>query len=247
MLAVVLGALVATDGGGRQVSARGRVNAQVRLLLAGIPEHGEILGNPRAPAILVFFGDLECLTTRDWVVQYLPAIIRRYVRPGILQIQFRAFRTDTHISSEFIAQQAGALAAGAQDRLWPYIETFYYEQGVEYTPYVTEGFLNGIARQVPALHLTPWHREVAIGRDSKQVVEEDETARALGFHDTPAFQLGPTGGKLKDFAGRRIVEFHYREHPVSEIDTQDIATALKQLTAEGLLKTTDKGRAYDRS
>jgi hypothetical protein len=56
---------------------------------------------------------------------------------------------------------------------------------------------------------------------------------ALGFHDASAFHLRPTGGALKDFTGRQIVEFVHEPHPVSLLDTQDIATALRHLNAEG--------------
>jgi Thioredoxin len=236
---LVLGAAVAVvlvaAGGDSQAAFRARVGRDVRSLLAGIPEQGDVLGRPSAPVTLVFYGDLECLTTKAWVIEELNPIIRRYVLPGKLKIEFRAFKTDTHDPREFMAQQTSALAAGAQDRLWPFIETFYFEQQREYTPYVTEEFLKGIARQVPGLDLARWHRDREGGRRSEHVAEEDLSAKAHGFHDTPAFLLGPTGGALKDFSGRRIVEFRYGEHPVSVIDTQDIATALKRMEAEGVL------------
>jgi protein-disulfide isomerase len=212
-----------------------QVGREIRSLLAGISQHGETLGRTSAPVTLVFYGDLECLTTKHWVLQSLPAIIRSYVRPGAMKIEFHAFKTDTHDSREFGAQQTAALAAGAQDKLWPFIETFYHEQGVEYTPYVTKNFLEGIAKQVQGLDLVRWRRNQKGSRRSELVAQEDQSARALGFHDTPAFQLGATQGPLKDFAGRRIVEFAKEEHPVSLIDTQDIAMALKQLKANGAL------------
>jgi hypothetical protein len=228
-----MGALIASGGG---ETARERVGRDVRSLLAGIPQHGETLGRPSAPVTLVFYGDLECLTTKHWVLKNLPAIIRSYVRPGAMKIEFHAFKTDTHDSREFSAQQTSALAAGAQDKLWPFIETFYYEQGVEYTPYATESFLEGIAKQVPGLDLARWHRDRNGGRRAELVAQEDQSARALGFYDTPAFQLGRTQGTLKDFTGRRIVEFAREvRHPVSLIDTQDIAAALARLGAAGAL------------
>jgi hypothetical protein len=235
------GVLVATGGSG---TARDRVGGEVRSLLAGIPEHGETLGRSSAPVTLVFYGDLECLTTKGWVLQSLPAIIRRYVRPGTMKIEFRAFKTDTHDSREFSAQQTAALAAGAQDRVWPFIETFYYEQGVEYTPYATESFIEGIAKQVPGLDLARWHRDRNGGRRSELIAQEDQRARALGFHDTPAFELGATQSPLKVFTGRRIVEFAKERHPVSLIDTQDIATALKPLGSKGALHNSQSAAGH---
>jgi protein-disulfide isomerase len=233
LVGVLAGVVVATGG---QTTYRERVGREVRSLLAGIPEQGETLGRASAPVTLVFYGDLECLTTRGWALAYLPAIIQRYVRPGTMKIEFRAFKTDTHDQREFVAQQTAAIAAGAQNRLWPFIETFYYEQGREYTPYVTEAFLDGIAKQLPGLDLSRWHRDRDGGRRSELVAEEDQSARAFGFHDTPAFQIGPTGGLLNDFTGRKVVEFVHEANPVSLIDTQDLATALRQLSVEGALQ-----------
>lgn len=234
MAAAVAGVLVADSGDG-QVAFHARVGHEVRSLLGGIPQQGETLGRASAPVTLVFYGDLECLTTKDWVLGDLPGIIRRYVRPGTVKIEFRAFKTDTHEPREFSEQQTAAIAAGAQDRLWSFIETFYYEQGVEYTPYVTESFLEGIARQVPGLALARWRWDRDGGRRPELVAEEDQSARALGFHDTPAFQLGVTGGQLKNYSGRSIVEFAHEPNPVSLIDAQDIATSLEQLRAENVL------------
>ena len=40
----------------------------------------------------------------------------------------------------------------------------------------------------------------------KIVVTDDSTAREAGFHDTPAFRIGRTGGKMKDFSGSNVEE-----------------------------------------
>lgn len=233
LLGVLVGVLVATGAG--QAASHERVGREVRSLLTGIPEHGETLGRRSAPVTLVFYGDLECIDVKAWVVNDLPAIIRRYVRPGTMRIEFRAFKTDTHNQRAFSAQQTAALAAGAQNQLWPFIETFYYEQGVEYTPYVTEGFLGGIAEQVAGLDLARWHRDQTHERRPEIVAGEDQKARTLGFHDTPAFQFGLTGGELKNFSGRKIVKYAGERNPVSLIDTQDLAAGLMQLSARGAL------------
>jgi hypothetical protein len=89
----------------------------------------------------------------------LPAIISKFVRTGRLRIEYRSFKTNTIESEMFVKQQAAALAAGAQDKLWNYAYTFYHEQGKERTPYATESYLENIARQVPALDIKRWDRD----------------------------------------------------------------------------------------
>jgi hypothetical protein len=156
--------------------------------------------------------------------------LQEFVRPGIVKIEFRSFKTDTHNATSFINQQSAALAAGTQNKLWSFVETFYHEQGQEYTPYATESYLNNIAHQVPGLNLARWHSERAVGQLSSRVVSDDRTARTLGFHDTPAFRIGRTDRALKNFSGREIILYAGQKNPVSLIDTQDIRTAIKELT-----------------
>jgi hypothetical protein len=46
-----------------------------------------------------------------------------------VRVEYRSLETATHDPEVFKLQQVAALAAGAQDRMWNFIETFYHEQG----------------------------------------------------------------------------------------------------------------------
>lgn len=228
--------------------ADARIDRQVSALLAGIPQHGNTLGSPRAPITLQVFGDLECLDVKYWFVSYLPAIINDFVRPNALRIEYRAMKTDTLNPKVFVVQQTAALAAGAQDAMWHFLAIFYHEQGIEYTNYVTEQYLDRIAGQVPGLDLSRWNNDRAVSL-AKTVVADDHTARTVGFYDTPAFRIGRTGGILRKFSGRYIIvykRFRFRTgphgetittpipnshaHPLSLIDAQDIQETIERET-----------------
>ena len=61
----------------------------------------------------------------------------------------------------FVAEQVAALAAGAQNKLWDYIEEYYRLQlegrgGETDTCYVVPGFPRVVAAQVPGLDLARW-------------------------------------------------------------------------------------------
>src|SRR5271156_809723 len=47
-------------GGLEHGPALKRTESQVTALLSGIPQRGTVLGDPRAPVTLTYFGDLEC-------------------------------------------------------------------------------------------------------------------------------------------------------------------------------------------
>jgi hypothetical protein len=137
----------------------------------------------------------------------------------------------------FVRQQAAALAAGAQDRSWNFIETFYHEQGQEDTRYVTETYLDGIAGQIPGLDLSEWENDRENSQLTKEVVEDDHAARAIRFPDAPVFLIGRTGGKLTPWPGYRLYEepglkpgFVKRPvHPVSFITSKTLKTEIEHL------------------
>jgi protein-disulfide isomerase len=170
---------------------------RVDALFAGLPQHGAVLGKADAPVTLQFFGDLECPEARQFVLGALPFVIRRWVRSGDLRIVYRAYPAETIWSQIFNRQQAAALAAGEQGMLWQYLDFFYHEQGPEYTRYATEHFLAAIAEEVPRLGFTQWEAE-RDGREGaflRQVSADRHLAHQYGIGETPAFMVGPTGGK----------------------------------------------------
>src|SRR5262245_4366263 len=61
------------------------------LPLAGIPQHNETLGDPRAPVKMLYFDDPQCPFCLKWHTQVMPALVRKYVRTGKLQIQWHGF------------------------------------------------------------------------------------------------------------------------------------------------------------
>jgi protein-disulfide isomerase len=196
--------LIATGGSSKHGipksgPARNQVVSEVRALVGGIPESGNVLGNPRAPATLEYFGDLECPICKAFTLEALPSIVQRWVRSGKLKIEYRAMETATHGPEVFRAQQVAALAAGKQNKMWYFLEIFYHEQGEENTEYVTESYLQGLAQQVPGLNLARWTSDRSGPALISQVTSDQQAAATAGFSGTPSFQLGKTGGTLQKF------------------------------------------------
>jgi hypothetical protein len=229
----VIGALlIATHVGSssRRVSAaqtEALIDRRVNALLAGIPQQGNALGSPRAPITLQVFGDLQCINVKYWFVGDLPVIIKDFVRTNMIRLEYRAMKTDTLNPTEFVVEHTAARAAGAQNLMWNFLGTFYYEQKTEYTRYVTEQYLTAIAEQVHELDLTSWNRE-RIPAFARGVIADNRMARRLGLHDTPGFRIGRTGGALRDFSGSTIIIYHkYRFRTAPNGET--VVTRLKAL------------------
>ncbi len=196
--------------------------AQVTSEFAGIPEHGTVLGDPRAPVTMHEYADLKCPICRDYSLTILPTLLTRYVRTGKLKIDFEA---QHFVGEQFNPGDSGAaatfaLAAARQNRMWPFNELFYVNQQDETTRYVTDAYLRQIASGVPGLNA---NRALAQRDDPSIAAELAASNRrfiANDFTGTPSFTLGPTGGTQRpiDTSQLTLGEF------TSAIDSQLTAT-----------------------
>jgi protein-disulfide isomerase len=202
-LSLLIGVILAVSSSGKPSAkkdplVREETAAQrAYALFSGIPQDGTVLGNPRAPVTLQLFADLECPEVRQFMIGAFPFLVRRWVRSGRLRVRFRSTE-DTETPGWFVfrEQQAAALAAGEQHRMWNYAYLFYREQGREFTDYVTEAFLEGLARQA-GVDVEAWGQEREPERWVPRIEADERLAKARGLKSVPAFLIGRTGGAAR--------------------------------------------------
>ncbi|MBS1882317.1 MAG: thioredoxin domain-containing protein [Actinobacteria bacterium] len=183
------------------------VRRQIEAIFTGIPQHREALGNPRAPVTMQFLADPECPEARQFTIQLLPLLVRRWVRDGRLRIEYLDQQNETIWPYTFRIQQFAVLAAGGQGKLWQYLEAFYRYQGPEGTRYADDRFFNRLAREVPGLDRRTWMRERRTGSWLHAAAVRDlKVGVANRIAYTPAFLIGPTGGKLKPLLDFTLTE-----------------------------------------
>jgi protein-disulfide isomerase len=206
----IVGVLFGTGGSAKStpppVGEQPGIDTPISALLDGIPQNANVLGSPTAPVSLQYFGDLECPVCREFTLTALPSIIQKWVRDGELRIEYRSLETATRAPEVFKAQQVAALAAGKQDKLWNFVETFYHEQGEEDSGYATESYIRAIAKQVPGLNLSTWMAQRSEPALADQVASDGQAANSAGLSGTPAFLLGRTEGAMKQFEPSSITE-----------------------------------------
>ena len=191
--------LIATGGSSKRTTpepSSSRANAtgaEVTSLFAGIPQHGNTLGNPKAQVGVQYFGDLQCPFCRRFTLGPLHSLIQSYVRGGRLKIEYRSLRTATQNPETFRIQQVAALAAGKQNKMWNFIELFYRRQGRENSGYVTESYLQRLAQQVAGLNLIAWTAARGDAELSGTLTSDAQTASEAGLASTPSFLLGKNG------------------------------------------------------
>lgn len=226
IIGVAIGALVHSSP---EAAVRRWIDREVSNVLAGIPQQGSTLGRPDAPVTLEVFIDLKDPDSRTWFLADLPAILRQDVRTGAIKLEYRAYKTNTYSPQEFVKEQTAALAAGAQNKLWNYIDTFYHEQGNEFADYSNEANLTLVAQQIPHLNLARWSADRHTARREEQTTSEDQTAQALALHVTPSFRIGRSGDTMHNFSGHAIITRAHQLHPISFIQANDVNKAIKEL------------------
>jgi protein-disulfide isomerase len=183
--AVVLVLIVVSSTGGGDTELE--EGAAVNRLLAGIPQRGMVLGDPKAPVALIEFGDLQCPVCKAYAEDNLPPIVENQVKKDKVKLIFRNF---TIIGEQSPPAGAAALAAGRQGRGWTYVELFYRNQGEENSGYADDAFLRAVARGAGVKNLERWNEERA-----DLIAEVEATtaeAEKLGFTGTPSFAIrGP--------------------------------------------------------
>lgn len=202
MAAVVVVVLVVISGGDSTGGDGDRVEgtADIRAMLAGVPQSGQALGNPKAPVTLVEFADLQCPFCKEFADNVTPRLIQDYVRTNKLRMEFEPL---TFIGPDSERAARYALAAGEQNKLWNFVELFYRNQGTENTGYADDDF---IAKIGAAAGVNAAQADAAKGSaaTTAALAKANALAQRNQVNSTPSFLIGRTGGPLIRFEARAL-------------------------------------------
>jgi protein-disulfide isomerase len=209
VIAVVI--VISQSGTDDPVSAE-EGQTQANTLFAGIPQTGNVLGDPDAPVTIEEFIDLQCPFCQRFSQEGLPDIVEEYVKTGQAKI---VLRTLTFIGPDSERGARVAWAAAEQNLMWQFTENFFANQGEENSGYADEAFLKKVAGGVEGLDVT----KALDGRDSAKVsssIQASQSAATKANVDsTPSFLVGPTDGTLSKIETRTLTIDDFRE-PVKD-------------------------------
>ncbi len=194
-LAIAVGLVLATQLGKNDEPRPSNVagTAEVTELLDGIPQRGNVLGDPDAPVTLVEYADIQCPYCAQWAEHAFPEIVRDYVRPGKVKIVFRGM---AFIGPDSDSALRTAVAAGADDRLWHVVDLLFTNQGPENSGWAHEDLLVDVASAAGLDGRAVYDRRYSPAVESA-LAEDKEHALRHGIRSTPSFQIGRTGGELE--------------------------------------------------
>jgi protein-disulfide isomerase len=189
--------------------------AAVQREFAGIPQHGLVLGSPKAPLTMVEYVDLQCPGCRAFETSVLPSIVPEFVRTGKLKIEARPI---AFIGPDSIPARKAAIAASEQNRAFNFMQVTYANQGTENTGWLDQTFIEHAAASVPGMavrRLLDAQNSTAVKNATDRI---DAQATADRVSETPTLFLGKTGSKLS---------------PVSSAATFDAAKLAAAIRAVG--------------
>jgi protein-disulfide isomerase len=189
-VAIVLS--VVLSGGGKSKPAAPAVIDGNIAAVAGIPQHGLVLGNPLARVTLTEYIDTSCPICKDYVLTTFPALSQEYVRTGKVKVEARLLGA-VGPSSERGRQLL--LAAAKQNKAWQLVELLYHNQGDETQAWLTDDFARRLAAKVPGLNVSKLFADAGSSALEEQAKQQDAEAQSDGIGATPTFVLTTPDGQ----------------------------------------------------
>lgn len=158
--------------------------------LRGVPQAGNVLGDPDAPVEVVEYGDLACPACKAASETTIPALVDEYVRDGRARLVFRPI---AFISPSSERGALGAEAAAEQDAMWSLVELLYRNQGDERSDWLSDEFLEEAVRSL-GLDVAAWRDAYRSPAVEARFSDRAGEAAADQVRSTPTFIVrGPRG------------------------------------------------------
>ncbi len=190
LVAALMVVLSQLGGAGGSSASSGDVGK----LYSGIPQNGTSLGESSAPVTVYLYEDFQCPVCGQFSRETFPEMVDRSVRAGEVKVISEPL---IFIGSDSVPAARAALAAGEQDRYWPYAQRLFENQGQENSGYVTDDFLTDQARNTPGLDVEEWSSDLKGSSVTQQLQAAQAKAQSAGVDATPTLIFSGPGGQTK--------------------------------------------------
>ncbi|MGN6302980.1 MAG: DsbA family protein [Angustibacter sp.] len=141
------------------------------------------LGRVDAPVVLIAYSEFQCPFCGKFARDTEPTLIKRFVEPGTLRIEWRDF---PYLGPESTAAARAARAAGAQGKFWQYHDALYAKQVKPNTGALSDQHLVDVARAL-GLDVTRFRADMASKATAGAVQRDFDEGQRIGVTGTPAF------------------------------------------------------------
>ena len=214
-IAIVLGVVLGSSGGGSSTVTTGDIKglpaigdqnwpgalqgaAEANNLFKGIPQKGEVLGNPKAKVEMEMFIDVQCPVCDSYEINDLPTVVNKYIQNGKVQMHLKPWAFLGGAGSQSFSGRLGVIAASFQNKGYEYAKVLYDNQGPEESGWLTGQTMAKIAASVTGLDLARWQKDVNGSAAQSVASEVDKLATQKQVQGTPTILVGPPGGRLRN-------------------------------------------------
>jgi protein-disulfide isomerase len=214
VVGVVVGISLAGGGDGGDAPSSITGASEVQAQLEGVPQSGNVLGDPDAPVEIIEYADLACPACQQASTTTIPEAVDQIVKTGDAKLVFRPI---AFISRSSERGALGAEAAGMQDAMWSFVELIYRNQGPESDQdWLTDELMTDAVEQL-GLDVDRWTADYQGEASEQQFIKTDSQAREDEVGVTPTFIIrGPNGEKTVTGA----VEVSELQDAVNEVGPQ---------------------------
>jgi protein-disulfide isomerase len=167
---------------------------EVEAMFKGIPQKELTLGSDFAKVTLVEYIDLQCPFCQQFETQVMPDIITSYVKNGKVKVETRIL---AFIGPDSVLGRKAAIAAGFQNKAYPFMELLYYHQGAENSGWLDQTMIATAAASVRGMNVPKLLKDMSSSVVDKTAKTFDEEATAAKVGSTPTLFVGKTGTKGK--------------------------------------------------
>ena len=191
---VVVGVLIVVSqsgsdtGGDTTIEGADRIDAE----LAGLPQDGITLGDPKASVTITEYGDLQCPVCAAFADSGDARSDQQ--RGRARQREASSSRTSTSSAPIPRTRRKRRSRPPKQGRYWQFIDLFYANQGAENSGYVTDAFLEAVAEGAGVADLDQFNADRDDPALAEQLAAVQDEAASLGLNATPSFVVDGPGG-----------------------------------------------------
>lgn len=189
---VIVLSLTLNGGGNKTTTPVTTVASGAPSLVDGIPQHGLVLGDPKAKIVLTEYIDTSCPICKDYALTTFPTIVKRYVRTGKVKIESRVL---AFVGPSSTRGRQLLLAAARQNKARQFAELVYHNQGDETTAWLTDDVARALVAKVPGLDVDKLFGDAEGLPVANQATSMDSQAQTDGVNGTPTFVLTTKDGK----------------------------------------------------
>lgn len=168
--------------------------AAVTKELQGIPQSGNTLGDPNAPATLMVFADMQCPFCAEFENNAMPQIVERYVRPGKLKIVFQPIAI---LGNDSVLGARAVASAAQQNKMFDYAAILYRNQGEENTGYLNQDYVKKIAAGTPGVDQAKLVSQLKAKPVNDLLNNAQSIATQGKISSTPSFFVAQKGTALR--------------------------------------------------